>query len=77
VVACSRVSNDGAARSMINQTKEMVMSKKETTAQGSAAPVETPKKFRDMNWTQKIAYVCKAVTCVITFGFAFPNIFID
>ena len=53
------------------------MSKKETTAQGSAAPVETPKKFRDMNWTQKIAYVCKAVTCVITFGFAFPNIFID
>jgi len=62
---------------LINQTKEMVMSKEENPAQGSAAPVETPKKFRDMNFKQKIAYVCKAVTCVITFGFAYPNIFID
>lgn len=53
------------------------MSTKENPAQGSAAPVELPKKFRDMNFKQKLAYVCKAVTCVITFGFAYPNIFID
>ena len=53
------------------------MSTKENPAQGSAAPVEPPRKFRDMNFKQKLAYLCKAMTCVITFGFAFPNIFID
>jgi hypothetical protein len=53
------------------------MSTQENPAQGSAAPVAPPKKFKQMNFQQKLAYVCKAVTCVITFGFAYPNIFID
>ena len=60
-----------------NHGKEMMMSTKENPAQGSAAPVEPPKKFRDMNFKQKLAHVCKAVTCLVTFGFAYPNIFID
>ena len=53
------------------------MSNEQNPAQGSAAPVEPPKKFRDMNLTQKVAYFCKAVICILTFGFAYPNIFSD
>lgn len=53
------------------------MSNEKNPAQGSAAPVETSQKFRDMTFGQKIVYCCKAVTCIITFGFAYPNIFID
>jgi hypothetical protein len=60
-----------------NHLQEMMMSNEQNPAQGSAAPVKTSTKFKDMNFKQKIAYIGKAVACVITFGFAFPNIFIE
>jgi hypothetical protein len=53
------------------------MSNQDNTAQGSAAPVAPPKKFKDMGLMEKGAYCCKALICVLTFGFAFPNIFSD
>ena len=59
------------------QRKEMMMSMEKDTAQGSAAPVATSKKFKDMDFGEKLAYFCKAFVCVITFGFAYPNIFSD
>jgi hypothetical protein len=83
VVACSRAGGPGPPTALpvpldqIKPLKEMMMSNEQNPAQGSAAPVEPPKKFRDMDFRQKVAYVCKALACVITFGFAYPNIFID
>ena len=53
------------------------MSSEQGSARKRATPVATPKKFRDMNLTEKIAHCCKAVICVMTFGFAYPNIFVD
>ena len=53
------------------------MSTQNTTAQGSAAPVAPAQKFKDMGILQKAAYFCKAVLCILTFGFAYPNIFSD
>ena len=53
------------------------MSNQDKTAQGSAAPVETSQKFKDMGFMQKTAYFCKALICILTFGFAYPNIFSD
>jgi hypothetical protein len=53
------------------------MSTQNTTAQGSAAPVAPSQKFKDMSFLQKAAYCCKAVVCLLTFGFAYPNIFSD
>jgi hypothetical protein len=32
------------------------------------------KKFADMTRTQKVVFVAKVVVCVVTFGFAFPNV---
>jgi len=32
------------------------------------------KKFADMTRVEKIVFVVKVVVCVITFGFAFPNV---
>ena len=32
------------------------------------------KKFADMTRMQKTVFVAKVVVCVITFGFAFPNV---
>lgn len=53
------------------------MSNQDNTAQGSAAPVETPQSFRNMSFMQKTVYFCKALVCILTFGFAYPNIFSD
>ena len=53
------------------------MADKDTTAQGSAAPVKTTKKFKDMTLAEKAAYFAKAFACIVTFGFAYPNIFSD
>jgi hypothetical protein len=54
-----------------------MLSNEQNPAQGRAAPVATSKRFRDMNFKQKAAYCCKAFICVLTFGFAYPNIFVD
>lgn len=32
------------------------------------------KKFADMTGTEKTVFVVKVVICVLTFGFAFPNV---
>jgi hypothetical protein len=53
------------------------MATHDNTAQGSAAPVEISKKFKDMSLLEKAAYSGKALLCILTFGFAFPNIFSD
>lgn len=53
------------------------MSSEQKPAQERAAPIATPKKFRDMSFKQKAAYCSKAFICVISFGFAYPNIFVD
>ena len=53
------------------------MSEEGKTAQGSAATVAPSIKFKDMSFPQKLAYIGKAALCVLTFGFAFPNIFAD
>ena len=34
-------------------------------------------KFKAMKVWQKIAFVCKLIVFVGSFGFAYPNIFID
>jgi putative Mn2+ efflux pump MntP len=47
------------------------------TAQGSAATVAPSMKFKDMSILQKLAFIGKATLCILTFGFAFPNIFMD
>jgi hypothetical protein len=30
--------------------------------------------YKDMPSDQKIRWVCKLVLCILTFGFAFPNV---
>lgn len=47
------------------------------TAQGSAATVAPSMKFKNMSILQKLTYIGKAALCILTFGFAFPNIFMD
>ena len=32
------------------------------------------KKFADMTRSQKTVFVAKLITCICTFGFAFPNV---
>jgi hypothetical protein len=54
-----------------------MMSEASKTAQGSAATVAPNIKFSDMSFPQKLAYLGKAALCVLSFGFAFPNIFSD
>ena len=53
------------------------MSDASKTAQGSAATVAPSIKFKNMSFPQQLAYVGKAMVCILTFGFAFPNIFSD
>jgi hypothetical protein len=54
-----------------------MMSDEIKTAQGSAATVAPSIKFKDMSFAQKLGYVGKAMLCIISFGFAYPNIFSD
>ncbi len=49
------------------------MSNKQKAAQGSAAPV----KYKNMSRSQKLAYIGKAFVFFLTFGFAYPNIFME
>lgn len=44
--------------------------------------METPRKelgkpFNEMSKPQKIKFVMKLVLCILTFGFAFPNVMGD
>jgi len=34
-------------------------------------------RFKDMSLQQKLAYIGKALLCLCTLGFAFPNIFTE
>jgi len=52
------------------------MSKQKKAAQGSAAAA-TRKKFKDMNQSEKTAYVGKVFLFLLTFGFAYPSILLD
>jgi hypothetical protein len=54
-----------------------MMSREVKTAQGSAATVAPVVRFKDMSLLQKLAYIGKATLCILTFGFAFPNVFIE
>ena len=49
------------------------MSKPNKAAQGSAAPV----KYENMSRSQKLAYIGKTLVFFLTFGFAYPNIFME
>ena len=37
----------------------------------------TGRKFSEMKGLEKATFVCKVIVFVLTFGFAFPNIFSD
>jgi hypothetical protein len=54
-----------------------MMSDASKTAQGSAATVAPSIKFKNLSFSQQLAYIGKATLCIISFGFAFPNIFSD
>jgi hypothetical protein len=46
-------------------------------AQGSAAPARTSIAFRDMTPRQKVAFLCKLVLSILSFGFIYPNLMSD
>jgi hypothetical protein len=52
------------------------MSKQKKAAQGSAAAASS-KKFKNMNQSEKVAYVGKVFLFLLTFGFAYPSILLD
>jgi len=54
------------------------MANLEQSAQGSAAPVfPTGKRFLDMNFSEKLKFLGKAVVFFCTGGFVFPKVFIE
>lgn len=53
------------------------MSKPNKAAQGSAAPVAAKLKYEHMSPPQKLAYIGKTLVFFLTFGFAYPNIFME
>jgi len=55
----------------------MTMSDSATTPQKPKSAGTSEKKFRNMGLLEKGAFVGKAVLFLLTFGFAFPNIFVD
>ena len=36
--------------------------------------VSRGKKFADMSGAQKFVFLAKLLTCIVTFGFVFPNV---
>ena len=40
----------------------------------STSPFDTSMKWRQLNFIQKIAFMCKFVVMLSTFGFVFPNL---
>lgn len=46
-------------------------------AQGSAAPAEESRKYREMTPRQKAAFILKLTISILSFGFIFPNIMSD
>lgn len=57
------------------------MAKKSKAAQGSAAATATAtaekNKFKNMSFIGKLMFISKACAFFITFGFAYPNVFLD
>lgn len=51
------------------------MTKQKKAAQGSAAAAS--KKFKDMDQSEKTAFVGKVFLFLLTFGFAYPSILLD
>ncbi len=52
------------------------MSTKEKAAQGSAATASM-KKYKNMNQSEKTAFIGKLFLFFLTFGFAYPSILLD
>ena len=46
-------------------------------SQGGAAKAQQPLAYKDMTPSQKFFFVLKVAACVLTFGFAFPNVMSD
>jgi len=44
---------------------------------GAPSKADAETRFRDMTLSQKLGFVGKACLFLVTFGFAFPNIFLD
>jgi hypothetical protein len=54
------------------------MANLEQSAQGSAAPISPiGKSFFDMNFSEKIKFLGKAVVFFCTGGFVYPKVFIE
>ena len=43
-------------------------------SQGGAAKAHQPTAFKDMSPSRKVRFVLKLAVCIVTFGFAFPNV---
>ena len=44
---------------------------------GGAAKAQQPLAYKDMTPSQKFRFVLKVAACILTFGFAFPNVMSD
>ena len=53
------------------------MSQPKKAAQVSAAPVAAKLKYANMSPPQKLAFIGKTLVFLLTFGFAYPNIFME
>jgi len=47
------------------------------TSQGGAAKAHQSQKYADMSPPQKFRFILKLAACILTFGFAFPNVMSD
>ena len=47
------------------------------TSQGGAAKAHQSQVYKDMSPAQKVLFVLKLAACILTFGFAFPNVMSD
>jgi hypothetical protein len=47
------------------------------TSHGGAAKAEKSMAYKDMSAPQKVVFILKLTACILTFGFAFPNVMTD
>ena len=38
---------------------------------------DSPTAYKDMTRTQKVRFIFKLAACILTFGYAFPNVMSD